>query len=426
MSDFFNINDNIGYPLEEALNPLGNNENNSLENYEERQKYKDVPYFILLPKPLDSWYDKNYFGRVDPVQNGIVVKKDTSLLKQIRTEGGNLFVLNFVADAFQDLTQHMERAAALGVIDSRSIYTNLEATSGFYNYDRAFQKYVDILYGGVLARLEGSKTKFEKVVDFETYVKSVLDFYSSKMAQSPVTLSGYIVSGHSTPMAGGLSIEVAVADYAKDYNKFLEYIMDPNFRYFVKAARKYGFYVDRNAPWKITADPFSNPMLGYLAEYGVDYHTFFNVYYEKTYSLDFITLQENLVDMYNKFVRKHPVVKEEWLGLGEFDSQTRCRDLVPQKIYRQAITLSAAQDLGDIYWLDLYYKFRTREGNLNFKDYNKRFKKIIEVYRLYGVAKTMRFINNEIKPYLYNSEALRKGLTHINTRGNLVYVVPGA
>ena len=38
----------------------------------------------------------------------------------------------------------------------------------------------------------------------------------------------------------------------------------------------------------------------------------------------------------------------------------------------------------------------------------------------------MRFINNEVKPYLYNSNALRKGLTHVNTRGNIIYEPPTA
>jgi hypothetical protein len=231
-------------------------------------------------------------------------------------------------------------------------------------------------------------------------------------------------------MMSGMAIELTTQSYAKDHPKVSKYIMDPNFKYFVRAARKYGFYVDRNAPWRLFADPFSEPMRYYVEKTDeaspglINPGTFFNSYYEKTYSLDLTQLKEDLLYMYNKFVERYPVVKEDWHDLHDLPPGARCRDLEPRETYRQPTTIEAVQDMGDLYWLDAYFKFRVAEGNLNFNDYDKRFKRTVEIYRIYGVQKAMRFINNEVKPYLYNSDALRKGLTHVSTRGNIVYESP--
>jgi len=151
----------------------------------------------------------------------------------------------------------------------------------------------------------------------------------------------------------------------------------------------------------------------------VNKDSFFNFYYEKTYRLDLTRLQEDLVYMYNKFVQQNPVIKEDWHDLQSIPSYRRCSTLNPLKTYRQATTVEAVQNMGDIYWLDTYFKFRVKEGDLNFRDYDIRFKKAVEIYKVYGVEKAMRFINNEVKPYLYNSDALRKDLTHVSTRGNI-------
>jgi hypothetical protein len=427
LSDFININDTIPYSLKEIFNPRARNDRGVGINYNERKKYKNVPYFLEIPNPLDSWYDKNYFGRVDPIQNGIIVKNSTTqiYLRQIESKQKNVFVLNFVSDAFTGLRNHLNAVAAtMPGQFSDTFYQNIEPSKGLADPWPQRKNLVRTIRGRYANRIGTSATKSKKVVDFQSYVKHLLDFYESGILKNPLTLSGFAASRFSSPMMSGLSIELAKVPHDVDYNKVNKFIMDPTFRYFVKAARKYGFYVDRNAPWKITADPFSPPMLYYLGLRFVHKDRFFDHYYDRTHSLDLSSLQKDLVDMYNKFVQKYPVISESSPVLGGFDTGTRCRDLVPQKEYRRSITISAAEGLGDIYWLDTYFKFRVKEAQLSFEDYDKKLKMAIDIHRIYDMEKAIRFINNEIKPYLYNMNAMRKGLTHINTRGNIIHVLP--
>jgi len=252
MSDFVSINDTIPYPPGEWDRPLGNNGAGALENYIQRKKYKDVPYFLLLPQPLDSWYDKNYFGRVDPVQNGIVVKKGGdfgSLLRQVKTTRGDVFVLNFVELAFRELKQHMATAVAAGAVANEgSFYSDVSPSAGFYDYDKDAQDFKEVLRRSYSVRLKKNPVKFKKVVDFKSYVEYLLDFYDTKQAPGPITLSGYTVSPLSTPLMSGMVIDLVPEDFSKDIIKVTKYMKDPNFRYFARAARKYGFYIDRNAP----------------------------------------------------------------------------------------------------------------------------------------------------------------------------------
>lgn len=427
MSDFINIDSSIPYSEAQWKNPRGKNKNPSRENYDERQKYKNVPYFLLLPTPLDSWYDKNYFGRVDPIQNGIVTKQDQNNLKQLKTKKGNIFVLDFVAEAFEGLRAHLQAAHARDPSNFQgNFYLDLEPAVGLHDYEPSFNYFVNNLRRRYSTRLRANTKQFEKVVDFKSYVRYLFDFYDSGVVDQPITLSGYTVSRVSNPMMSGLSIELAKEDHSDDYTKYKKFIKDINFRYFVKAARKFGFYVDRNAPWKITADPFSPPMLErinrlhfYGAAWELNERHFFNLYYERTYVSDIERLQQNLVNMYNKFVEKYPVVRQEWPALGGFSSTAACADLVPQKIYRFPIELQNVESLGDLYWLDVYFRFRIKESQIEFADYNKKIKLAIDFNRQYDIEHAVRYINNEIKPYLYGADTLRKGLTHTRTRGNI-------
>jgi hypothetical protein len=129
----------VPYSLGAVMNPDANNSLSSRQAFIKRKMYKDVPYFNNLPAPLRSWYDKLYFGRVDMIQNGIVVKREMSNLKQIKTATGNIFVLNFVADAFRDLRKNLRMVGDAALIDARSTYVTLDPVSGLVDYDNSLQ-----------------------------------------------------------------------------------------------------------------------------------------------------------------------------------------------------------------------------------------------------------------------------------------------
>jgi hypothetical protein len=434
--------DIIPYSEEEAFSLRGSNALSSREAFYERKKYKELPFFMDLPNPLYSWYESLYFGRVDPIQNGIVVNplgplewgemvnrrgisyynhNNRNTLKQIKSDAGNVFTLNFVADAFEDLKNHLRRAGDLGVINTENtVYYKIDATRGVENYLPAFRELNRTLGFRVMNWIQSTKKGSDKTLDFKSYVSALLEYMNTRMADIPVTLTGYVVSTHSSPMISGLGIELKKdPDYSLDSLKFENYILDPNFTYFVRAARKYGFYVDRNGPWKLVADPLSPPMLqkmlkrfdsncehigGYVNV--ADSRVFFNTYYRRTHTLDLEQLKKSLREMYNTFAETYPrvVVRTE--------ATVACPGgAVEETLTRNPIGVLEADELGDLFWLHTYFKIRLIEAGLTYTDYDHKIRMINQMYKNYSVETTMRYINNEIKPYLYNLRVGEKPLT---------------
>ena len=87
--------------------PLGNNNFPLVVNYDQRLKYREGDYFYDLPKPIDTFYDKPFYGKVDRFQNVIIPKSDTSLIKQT-SDNSNVFAFNFVSDAFFKLKRNLK------------------------------------------------------------------------------------------------------------------------------------------------------------------------------------------------------------------------------------------------------------------------------------------------------------------------------
>jgi hypothetical protein len=404
----------VPYSVAELMNPRGSNVLSSRQAFEQRKMYKDVPYFIDLPTPLKSLYDKLYFGRVDLIQNGVVIKQQTSNLKQINTTAGNIFVLNFVADAFEDLKQHLLMAADAGFISTDSVYTQLDPINGLLDYSPPYISLQKTWQQRFTTRINSNRQISNRITGLQAYVKELFSYIDSRVNYAPLTFTGYVVSNYSSPMISGLSIELQTDNYSTDAVKMSKYMKDPNFRYFVKAARKFGFYVDRNGPWKLTADPLSCPMQGYMSHYvnvsptfpGV---SFFNHYYEKTYLQDFDRLKETLRVMYNKFATDFPRITIETTR------HTRCHRGTQQEVsYRLPTNAAAVDALGDRYWLDVYFKMRLKESQLEMTDYQYKYNMAVEILAAYDLNRAVRYINNEIKPYLYDLRVGEKPLTKEN------------
>jgi len=407
----------------ELASPPGVNGLDALDAYRARKLYQDADYFLDLPAPLRSLYEKLYFGRVDAFQNGILVKCSTAGLKQVTTKGLNVFALDFVVDAFEDLRTHIQRVADHGFINADSFYYDLNPLNGLERIQprltKAHQKWHDTMNRYINSN---SNTK-KKVTDFRSYVVALLNFMERGIQDLPLTTTGIVVSNASSPMISGLSLELAKENYSVDQKKVRSFIFDNNFRYFVRAARKYGFYVDRNGPWKITADPFSGPMLDYMAAYGVTRDTFFSTYYDRTYTLDYDNLRTTLKKMYNQFVTQNPRLVLESVG-GAIGASCPNALQVETK-YRKKVSDQDINNMGDIYWLELYFKLRAQECNIKFTNYEEKFRTMTDIYRSYpqaaaagqsgtvGRHKAIMFINNEIKPYLYNLQINKLPLTTV-------------
>ena len=266
---------------ESVIDFLAKNDSDARESFIERSEYRDSAYPRLpdFPESIDFWYDKGLYGRVDEEYNSVITKDEwkigdstamltTPALKKIPTEGKEVFVMNFVADAFVDFRNHMNNAANRGQIYSEdSALFPLEPKRGWIPIDNRYRGYIETLYEGFSNTFLKRKQNFKKVNNFKSFMRSFLDFLRETMPDFPFSKSGYTLSKRYPLAATGLVIELANEDHGDDEVKYNKFITDKNFFFYAGAAQKFGFRVDKNAPWRLVADIKSTKMQDYMSRY---------------------------------------------------------------------------------------------------------------------------------------------------------------
>ncbi len=101
--------------------------------------------------------------------------------------------------------------------------------------------------------------------DFGTFLNTFTEFSNTVLQEvGPLTFSGFLESGLTSPFTTGLVIEVSYDDHNDDFNKLKTFFYDENFELVSKICTQYGFSIDKNAPWRFVADIGSEAMQEYI------------------------------------------------------------------------------------------------------------------------------------------------------------------
>ena len=73
--------------------------------------------------------------------------------------------------------------------------------------------------------------------------------------------------------------------------KFEKFIKSPNFEFYLLAAAKHGFFVDKNAPWRLVANLNSPRMKEYMSLNNLSISNVFDTCFVKTYKYDLQNLR---------------------------------------------------------------------------------------------------------------------------------------
>jgi hypothetical protein len=305
------------YPLDDLRNPRGKNGLTSLANFYQRNLYRDEIYPKDGASALDTWHDKFLYGRIDTVQNTIV--PSTQNLVSIPSGlGTNLLALNGVVNAFEKMVDNVRRKVIMGGLNStgNSVLRDPRAVRAYENAQTSYSYFTQSLFNNFVSTLRG-KEKFQ-IKDFSSFVKIYSQYLLNIARVTPLTRTNYLLSSNASLFTTGLSIAIANDDASNDAVKYEDFIADPNFLFFKECAKKYGFVLNKNAPWILTADLFTSAfaavaMDNYAAASGeiINRNNFFDMYYNPTYLTDFDDLIRILVNSYNEFLIKEPFYDKE-------------------------------------------------------------------------------------------------------------------
>jgi len=395
----------IDFDLGGLFDFQGRNGLASFAAYYQRLLYKEVAYPPSLWTPLDTWYDKQYYGRVDRTQNTIVV--DEAKLQAVDVAAGNnVLALDFVVDAFGALTAHMATATTMGACTTTGnpALTALKAQRGYENPRQVYAQYLNAAYGS----FESSVDRYtDKIRDFESFRTEFIAYLKNLASHIPVTLTNYLLTGTISGFMSGLTIAIANAPFDDDNHKYEEFIGDPNFSFYVRAAKKFGFSVNKNAPWLLTADLFSDAALAYIEPHGTATHplnqnTFFESYYTATYLLDIMILDQYLMNSYNSYVEKNPYYQQRSY------KKTSCATYSVENLLRLPLPPGASGLTSDKMLADLYLDLRSTEAGNPLPITSKLKAEMSSIYHLRpdgalsGLANVAKYINLVYRDYIYS------------------------
>ena len=159
-------------------------EGSTSDLFKERKFYRDDVFneFILGNDNLiDYWNNENFYGRIN--KKGMPIICNENSLKAITSaqEGSNPLALNFVADAFDDMSNSFARLRQQGgssTVSDESIFYPLEAINGWLSARDDYAEYVSGIFDGfVNGYLRIDVEANRKVVDFSTFLNAFyIDF----------------------------------------------------------------------------------------------------------------------------------------------------------------------------------------------------------------------------------------------------------
>lgn len=315
---------------------------------------------------MDLWKSKFYeYGKVNLYNQKIRIKRDPRIMKELQSAGDTpYYAVNFVADAFNALRRYCKMGAhhPTQIIPTTSKFADIEPSE--QNSWRAIREPYEKHLRDIFNLFNTSYMQFYKhkkrVRDIDTFLEMVLKFSKDLGRNVPLTKTGYIESVYSGVNHNGLMIEIAGDDHGDDTKKW-EWIQDPGLNYWLRGCAMHGFWVDRNAPWRVIANLESNSMNRYMRKYNIfTINDFFNAYCVRVFMDEVLELKTYLYRLYVAFIHLEPgFVEKEFLPNYKRTQLTRVRRITisEDSFYRR---------YGDRYWMRFWFYLRLNELGVDY------------------------------------------------------------
>ena len=390
------------YTAEDLSNPVGDNSLSSRAKFYQRSLYKEAIYPTDVTRPLDSWYDKNLYGRVNQEQTVIIPSQENLVQLQYAVQP-NMYSLSFVNRAFTDFVEHMKTAYLTNCVNraGNPSLLNIRAVISYKDWDSSWITHRNNI---INAFIQNYNPRFSSPIKNFQDFKPLFTYYLLNMAQRmPITRTSFILSPFASTFGSGLKIAIAQLDAGNDQIKYLDFINDPNFKFYARAAKKFGFLVDKYVPWVLTYDLFTDASMNYIDYYvtnegnQITEQNFFDAFYYDSYKDDLAILQDFIKNAYEKFITLRPIYEEEKSILGCSQSQA-----LEAKFREQLGNNSlSVKEL-----IDLYIDLRYVETEMQGPTAKKTKVRAYEIYRSQADTETAKtnvtkFVDQTYKNFIY-------------------------
>ena len=285
----------FNYPSSDLENPVGANELGALAMFYQRSLYKEAIYPRVWPAPLDTWHDKTLYGKIDSFQDTVTLKNNR-IRPVLSIQKERIYAADFVVKSFEAFVAHMLNAGLNGRLNTTTdgdLY-NISAAEGWSCPHKTYSNYVENLFTGFMNYYV--KKRHDQIIDFNSFLPIIKGFLKTSAKILPVTMSNALLISPVSPMVSGLSIKISNLEAGDDSVKYEKFISNPNFDFYRMAAKKFGLIVNKNLPWMLTADLFSDAAMHYinLEDPTTTRNSFFEDYYDTACLKDVDNFKKNV------------------------------------------------------------------------------------------------------------------------------------
>ena len=382
---------------------LATNKKRSRELFEDRTVYKQEAF---EPTPgattsnaaiRDFWdHDNIYYGRLDLDRRPIIPKSD--YLRNLKASANkSLYALDFVADAWLNLKRTAENRINDGCLPLENTDGSPEPYIGPFEPFRAYRDLVATYtknmktYLVAYERTYLQQGNYDKVLNYDDFLESFNNFMLNQgSGRLLYTLSSTVLSPYASILNTGLAIDISDLAAGSDPEKEDDFINNPRLNMYKNLAQEYGFYIDKNVPWRLVANLESSMMKKYITKRFPAYSdlgSLFERYYDHTTNVDIDLMKNASINFYNSFAaRRRFEVIETRAGT--------CR--TTKTVRRESISREDAEELyPNSYWIKAYITFRNLENHLKYEPaaLAKIIKNAVDLEKAVDMDKAKDYIN---------------------------------
>jgi len=310
---------------------------------------------------------------------------------------------NFVVDAFNEFRESYRSISESTAIPYPTFLDGLVPKKSYVDFDRSYEFYISELIDKILQDIEPHKSKIK---NFEDFIEVMRQASFSNLREKPLTRSGFLHSVECPINVSGLCVELTDLPYDVDSEKG-QMIQTREFSCYADLAKAAGFYIDKNAPWRLIANLESESMKERIKGYQQNTtpeNILSRVFRTKTHYDDYDALKKMIQGCYAAFLSKSPFYSYVSIESGAEIKRKALRD----------VTSGPAEVE---YWLATLLEVRMRELNMDMSLFEKRKREVLDRHAVYSVKYKSKLLNESIffslKPALgrigqYCSEHIRK------------------
>ncbi len=351
---------------------------------DDQSKYQGTSRNIFIPfSTVDFVHDKAYYGRLDT--NNYSIYPSEKFLKLVNTTT-DVFLIDIVADALNDMLAKIELLKETGKLTNQSVYFKFKPKKGWESLLQDHHKTMNSIYEGFVVKYANNPEMFKKIRSFEDYSRQFVSFLNQFLPKFPISRTNLLLRRATNPRISGITFEIATDPHDDDEKKYTKYILDKHFLQIQNIANGYGFMVDRNAPWRFTADLESPQMKARMADKNIGtLQDFFDKCYYKAHLYEVDSLRNYFNSFYDSFIEGYPYYTiVEKCGAGS----------KAKLLYRSQ---RAKDHFSDRKLLEFYYYVRAKESHKDWSQemFDREVEEAYQIFTHYDFIRALNFINDK-------------------------------